>query len=43
MRSEFSDWQTIKRIAAHQKYNIPRENSVANLETDVITYVVRKG
>ena len=39
----FAEWQVIKHTIVHQKYDIPRENGIANLETDVITYVVRKG
>ena len=39
----FVGWQVIKHTIVHQKYDIPRENCVAYLETDVITYVVRKG
>ena len=39
----FVGWQVIKHTTVHQKYDIPRENCIADLETDVITYVVRKG
>ena len=39
----FTGWQVIKHTIVHQKYDIPRENGIADLETDVITYVVRKG
>ena len=38
----FAGWQVIKHTIVHQKYDIPRENCIANLETDVVTYVVRK-
>ena len=38
----FVGWQVIKHTIVHQKYDIPRENCVAYLETDVVTYVVRK-
>ena len=38
----FADWQIIKHVVAHQKYDIPRENGLAELETDVVTYVVKK-
>ena len=38
----FADWQVIKHTVVHQKYDIPRENGIADLETDVVTYVVRK-
>ena len=39
----FAGWQVIKHTIVHQKYDIPRENGIADLETDVVTYVVRKG
>ena len=39
----FAGWQVIKHTIVHQKYDIPRENGLADLETDVMTYVVRKG
>ena len=39
----FAGWQIIKRTVVHQKYDIPRENGISNLGTDVVTYVVRKG
>lgn len=42
-KNTFAGWQIIKHTIVHQKYDIPRENGVADLETDVITYVVRKG
>ena len=43
LEKTFAGWQVINHTIAHQKYDIPRENCVAYLETDVITYVVRKG
>ena len=42
LEKTFADWQVIKHTAVHQKYDIPRENGIADLETDVVTYVVRK-
>lgn len=39
----FAGWKVIKHTIVHQKYDIPRENCITNLETDVVTYVVRKG
>ena len=42
LENTFAGWQVIKHTIVHQKYEIPRENCIANLETDVITYVVRK-
>ena len=43
LEKTFTDWQVIKHTIVHQKYDIPRENGIANLETDVVSYVVRKG
>lgn len=43
LEKTFAGWQVIKHTIVHQKYDIPRENSLADLETDVVTYVVRKG
>ena len=43
LENTFVDWQVVKHTIVHQKYDIPRENCVADLETDVVTYVVRKG
>lgn len=42
LEKTFAGWQVIKHTIVHQKYDIPRENCIANLETDVVTYVVRK-
>ena len=42
LEKTFSGWQVIKYTIVHQKYDIPRGNSIADLETDVVTYVVRK-
>lgn len=42
LEKTFAGWQVIKHTIAHQKYDIPRENCIANLETDVVNYVVRK-
>ncbi len=42
LENTFAGWQVIKHTIVHQKYDIPRENCIADLETDVITYVVRK-
>ena len=43
LENTFAGWQIVKHTIVHQKYNIPRENTVADLQTDVVTYVVRKG
>jgi hypothetical protein len=37
----FAGWQVIKQTVTHQKYDIPRENGIASLETDVVTCVFR--
>ena len=42
LEKTFAGWQVIKHTIVHQKYDIPRGNCIANLETDVVTYVVRK-
>ena len=42
LEKTFAGWQVIKHTIVHQKYDIPRENGTADLETDVVTYVVRK-
>ena len=43
LEKTFAGWKIIKHTIVHQKYDIPRENGLADLETDVVTYVVRKG
>ena len=42
LEKTFAGWKVIKHTIVHQKYDIPRENGIADLETDVITYVVRR-
>ena len=32
----------LKHTVVHQKYDIPRQWGISALETDVVTYVVRK-
>ena len=43
LENAFAGWKLIKYTIVHQKYDIPREKGIAILETDVVTYVVRKG
>ena len=43
LEKTFAGWQVIKHTIVHQKYDIPREYGIADLETDVVTYVIRKG
>lgn len=38
----FASCQVLKNTIVHQKYDIPRERGPAELETDVVTFVVRK-
>ncbi len=42
LEQTFTGWQIIKHTVVHQKYDIPRANGFAALETDVVTYVLRK-
>ena len=42
LEQTFTGWQIIKHTVVHQKYDIPRENGFAELETDVVTYILRK-
>ena len=42
LEQTFTGWQIIKHTVVHQKYDIPRENGIAELETDVVTCVVRR-
>lgn len=37
----FSGWQEIKTTVVRQQYDIPRGNHIAELATDVVTYVAR--
>lgn len=39
----FAGWEQIKHTVVHQKYDIPRGAWASSLETDVVTYVARKG
>lgn len=38
----YEDWESIKQTIVHQCYDIPREQVMASLETDVVTFVARK-
>lgn len=42
LQEAFDGWQIIKHTTVHQKYDIPRQWGFSALETDVVTYVVRK-
>lgn len=39
----FADQQILKHTVVHQKYDIPRACGLSELETDVVTCVIRKG
>ena len=38
----FGKWETIKDTVVRQKYDVPRENGMAELESDVVTFVARR-
>lgn len=38
----FNGWDLLKTSVIKQEYDIPRERFVSRLQTDVVTYVVRK-
>lgn len=42
LESAFSEWTVLKYTVGHQRYQIPRGDRMADLETDVLTWVVRK-
>lgn len=37
----FAGWEILKTSVLHQEYEIPRENAVSFLETDVVTFVAK--
>lgn len=39
----FDGWNILKQTIVPQRYDIPRENCVADLSTNVVTFVARKG
>ncbi len=41
LEKTFAGWQVIKDTVVHQKYDIPRENGLAELKADVVTYVIK--
>lgn len=41
LKQTFKDWKVIKSTVTHQKYDIPRNQGLAQLESDVVTWVVR--
>lgn len=42
LKETFDGWEIIKSTVRNQRYDIPRQNCVADLSTDVVTVVVRK-
>ncbi len=38
----FEGWTILKHTITHQNYDIPRESGIACLDTDVVTFVVRR-
>ncbi len=43
LRKHFYGWEVLKETIVPQRYDIPRENCTADLSTNVITFVARKG
>ena len=43
LETAFSGWQVVKHTVVHQQYEIPRDREVSLVQTDVVTYVVRRG
>ena len=42
LKETFDGWEVIKSTVRSQRYDIPRQNCVADLSTDVVTVVIRK-
>lgn len=42
LKKIFDGWKIIKSTVRNQRYDIPREGCVADLTTDVVTYVAKK-
>ena len=38
----FSGWKCLRHTTVHQKYDIPRGNRIAELDTDVVVYTVQR-
>ncbi|MBP3329689.1 MAG: class I SAM-dependent methyltransferase [Clostridia bacterium] len=43
LKKVFVNWEILKQTIVSQRYDIPRENCVADLSTNVVTIVARKG
>lgn len=42
LQKTFADWEVLKSTVRAQKYDIPREDCISELSTNVVTYVVRR-
>ncbi len=42
LNETFREWEVIKNTVRNQRYDIPRENCVSDLTTDVVTFVAKK-
>ena len=42
LNDSFHTWETLKNTVRSQRYDIPRENCISDLTTDVVTYVAKK-
>lgn len=42
LEGTFAGWEIVKQTMVHQKYDIPRDFGIAELETDVVTYAARR-
>ena len=42
LKNAFDGWETIKNTVRSQRYDIPRENCISDLSTDVVTFVAKK-
>ena len=42
LQNVFADWEVLKSTVRGQQYDIPREDCVSELSTNVVSYVVRK-
>lgn len=42
LREVFNGWEVLKTSVAEQEYDVPRDNFMSRLHTNVVTYVVRK-
>lgn len=42
LKSKFKGWKVIKESVRSQRYDIPRKNCIADLSTDVVTFVAQK-